>query len=758
MRRLFTASLTLPLMALALFGCGDSGRGGRDVGQDPDGPQNNAQEPSPEMVAARADYLTLCASCHGDEGQGMTAPAVAGWERGLEALTASIDATMPLGNTGACVGACAESLARYILTLPAPNQPIACDEPRFAAQRLRLLTRREYANTVKDLLGSVTRTCSAVADCDFAQQSCQESVCTDDPCGLHTFVFDPGGQNHGSVHVAGDFNGWPGSVAEGGWEMAWMADAGVWITKRTLPTDQPLQYKFVLNNNQWIADPANPNGVDDGFGGRNSSLTVSCSAPGSGNDPGDITADFPPENRPSHFPFDNNAQTGRVTAIHVEEYMNAAETLAQNAVADLDALAPCLAQSADAACKRQFVTDFGLRAFRRPLGEPEVTRYTDLIDAQDTLNDGLMVALQVMLSSPHFLYRTELGTAAGDHFRLTPWETATALSYMFWGTMPDAALFEAAAQNNLNTPDQLEAQARRLLADARAQDLLGTFAIQWLGIERVLSADKHPDLYHDFNRQVRQSMLDETRRFVTHVIFDGTERYDELLTADYTFANDALASFYGTASQGPALQQTPYPQGHRAGILGHGSVLASTAHSDQTSPVLRGLFVRERLLCQTFGAPPANAGGVPDIDPNATTRERFRQHSSDPACRSCHQYIDEVGFGFERFDPVGRWRTEENGQPIDPSGDMADVEGLRTDTQAPFDSLPGLARILAESQAAHDCFATQVYRFTMGAMDTPEDACALAELQAQFAAADHNIQALLIAIVRAPGFTTRRAP
>jgi hypothetical protein len=198
------------------------------------------------------------------------------------------------------------------------------------------------------------------------------------------------------------------------------------------------------------------------------------------------------------------------------------------------------------------------------------------------------------------------------------------------------------------------------------------------------------------------------------------------------------------------------PPERRAGLLGQGSVLTSTAHSDQSSPIRRGLFVRERLLCQELGAPPANAGGVPEVDPNATTRERFQQHSSDPFCRSCHQYIDEVGFGMERFDAIGRYRTTENGQPIPPDGNMNDVEGLGTGTKGLYDALPELASIVAGSEAFHRCFTRQAYRFAHGALEKDADLCPLEDLHTQFAASGYDVRELLVSIARSPGFAARR--
>jgi hypothetical protein len=194
-----------------------------------------------------------------------------------------------------------------------------------------------------------------------------------------------------------------------------------------------------------------------------------------------------------------------------------------------------------------------------------------------------------------------------------------------------------------------------------------------------------------------------------------------------------------------------------AGLLGHGAVLAAYAHSDQTSPIRRGVFVRQRLLCQDPGTPPPNAGGVPSVDPSATTRERFRQHTERADCRACHKYIDPVGFGFEAFDAIGRHRTTENGRPVDSLGDMNDVEGLGTGTSAPFDSLPGLGRTLASSRAARTCLVRQVRRFALGTLEGALDECAIERARTHLTSHGDDLRELLVAIVSDPSFV-RRAP
>ncbi len=250
-------------------------------------------------------------------------------------------------------------------------------------------------------------------------------------------------------------------------------------------------------------------------------------------------------------------------------------------------------------------------------------------------------------------------------------------------------------------------------------------------------------------------MREETRRFVGYVVFDGTHRVDELFTARFTFTNEALAKHYGIAGPtGPAMQRIETNDSLRAGLLGHGSVLAMTAHSDQTSPIRRGLFVRRRLLCQEFAPPPPNAGGVPKVDPQATTRERFAQHTKDAFCKSCHQYIDGVGFGFEKLDPIGRARTTEAGKPIDAQGDMNDVEGFGTGTHASFASMQELGGILAKSDAAKTCVVRQMYRFARGRLD--DDVCMVRPLSARFTEKGGDIRELMIAIVTDPAFLERR--
>lgn len=724
------------LCAFPLAGCG---------GSDP-------AQPTGDVARGAALYKEMCASCHGGAGEGGLGPRLNPWTKGLPELVDVIDRTMPKQDPSTCDAECAEDIAAYILSWPS-----GCDDGAAPPRRLRLLTRREYNNTVRDLLQrSHSASCSSDWDCDIANESCVAGACAADACEIHTFVYDAGASQPGSVHVAGSFNNWPQTVAGGGWAMQKHPSQNRWATKRSLQAGT-YEYKFVLNDSEWIADPANPQ-TSGQYG--NSVLDHSCSGGGSpspttgGSNP---AQDFPTESRPAGYPFDNNADAGLVTAVHVEQYMKAAEALAGEALQDMGKLVPCDPAADAQACAAEFARAFGARAFRRPLTDAEASRYAALVTAQPDFATGVSVAVQVMLSSPYFLYRFEIGEPQADGtIRLTPFETAGVLSYMFWGSMPDDALFEAAASGKLGSPEGVEEEARRLLADARARPQIETFAAQWLGIEGITTQAKSDAMFPGFGSDVRNALLAETQRFVSHVMFDGSGKYDELLTADYTFASSPLADLYGLSGLGAEPAEVQAAPERRAGLLGHASVLASYSYPDQSSPFRRGLFVRRNLLCQTFPAPPADAATVPAIDPNATTRERFAAHSSDPACHSCHQYIDDVGFGFERFDAVGRYRDTENGKPIDASGNMNDVEQLGSGTDAPYATLVELGAILANSESAKACFAKQTYRFAAGRLEAPEDLCALEEIGARFEESGYDLQELLVAVTQSKSFTVRK--
>ena len=725
------ALLVVPLAALALsFAAACS----KD-----DAPATDSRD---RVASGEAIYASMCKSCHGARGEGGRGPALRDIDKRYDEdrLTRYVDDKMPLGDPDKCDATCAADVSAYMLS--AFRGAIVCQGPAPIARGLRLLTNREYRATVQDLLGLTLATAPSSAPT------------TTPTCAPPSFTFDPQGRTLKTVHVAGSFNAWPSTIAGGGWPLALQSD-GKWSTTHAVPNGS-YQYKLVLDESEWIVDPANPKTTSNGLGGQNSVLDVMCTAGGTGGGTTapsslDPTATFPPDTRPLGFAFDDNGAGRVVTSVVMDEWTRAASTLATSA--DVTKLVMCDRADRDA-CAKTVVKQLGKRAFRRPLSDGEVARLATVLLGAGDFDKGVRAALRAMLMSPSFAYRAEVGTAQADGtYRLTPWETASALSYFFWGTMPDAALFGAAERGDLGSTAGIEREARRLLASPRARATIGTFAEQWLGGESVTQVTKS-DAY-PFPAEIRAAMLEETRTFVTHVVFDGTHSLDELFTANYTYADAALAKHYGFAPvTGTGLQQVKYPDASRSGILGEGSILATTGHSDQTSPIRRGLFVRRNLLCQEFPLPPPNAGAVPQVDPNATTRERFAQHTKSDFCKSCHQYIAGVGFGFERLDTIGRLRNTEAGKPVDARGDMNDVEGLGTNTHAAFANLGDLGHILATSSAAKTCVVRQVYRFARGRLD--DDICEIKPIEQRFREKNGDLRELMIAVVTDPAFVVRK--
>lgn len=769
-------SLPSSLFPLLLIGCPPAS--GDGPGPEPDGvtlnldgaPQPDAgpdAEPDAEPDPARAEGADLfamhCASCHGDDASGNTAPNLIGWDTGRDALIARIDTTMPPGGEDLCVGGCATSIADWLLSLDAPVVP-TCepDEVELPPQALRLLTRRELDATVAALFADLEPTCASVAACDIATESCTDGRCREDACATHAVVFDPGGASYQSVHLAGTFNEWAPTVAEGGVPLTFDAAAGAWIAKLDLD-DGEHQYKLVLDEDTWIADPGNPQTAPDGFGGQQSVVNKACAAaPPPRRLDVSFTGAVPPESRPAEYPFDNHAASGAVSTTWVETWGASARALAAWAEEDLGRLLPCADSTAGAGCATTFIDTFVARAYRRAPTTAERDRLLAVIDAAPSFAEGIGHAVEVVLLSPHFLYRSEIGEASGsggggDVFTLTQDEIASELSYLLTVAPPDDQLRAAAAAGQLADPDVRATHADRLLGTDAAREAMGRFGMMWLGAAGVSGADKSPS-FSALDDDVRTSMAEATRRFFVQTLLDNDGTVRDVLAADWSLYDQTLSAYYGMEGygfDGPAgFGAGPFPDDGRKGIFGHGSLLATYAYPDQTSPVRRGLFVRRRLLCQEFGVPPANAGAIPEIDDSGTTRERFEQHATDPACASCHVYIDDVGFGFEHYDTIGRWRDTDNGLPIDDSGLLRDVEHFGAGTEDAFTGVAELADLIADSHRAKACFMTQALRFSTGELYGAES-CATQQLLASVDVEHDPMRELFIALVRSELFITR---
>jgi hypothetical protein len=460
--------------------------------------------------------------------------------------------------------------------------------------------------------------------------------------------------------------------------------------------------------------------------------------------------------------FANNASVLTVTALQAEKYLEAAEALAAEAVKKLSTLVPCQAASAtDEACARQFIARFGRRAYRRPLAPEDTDRLLRAFRAgaaEGTFAAGIELVIQTALQSPSFLHRLELGAPAPAGAKvqpLTQHELAARLSYFLWSSMPDPTLDAAADAGQLGTLEQVAAKARAMLADPRARPAVGEFYRQWLGLGALPGLVKDAAVHPEFNDQLRAAMRAETQAFVEHVVWTGDHKLQTLLTSNLGFPDAALAKVYGvTGPTGAAPQMVTLPAAQRAGVLTHAGVLAVHALPDQSSPVSRGKFVREQLLCTVPPPPPPNLNVTPpDVDPTKPTRERFAAHTADASCAACHTLMDPIGFGFEAFDAVGRFRATDGGRAVDDSGEIFSSK----DANGPFKGARQLAERLAGSEQVRDCVATQWFRYAMGRFDGAGDLCSLAPMRAGFAASGGDLQELLVALTQTEAFLTRRA-
>ncbi|MEP7119812.1 MAG: DUF1592 domain-containing protein [Byssovorax sp.] len=461
--------------------------------------------------------------------------------------------------------------------------------------------------------------------------------------------------------------------------------------------------------------------------------------------------------------FNNQATALGVTQLLAEQYMEASEGIASRAAADWSKILPCdPVKAGQDACAAQLIASFGQKAFRRPLAQAESDRLQQLYawgKQKYDFSTGLQLVIQAALQSPRFLYRVEMGMPdplkdQADVTELDSWEVASRLSFLIWSSIPDAELFAAAEGDALHDPADIEKQARRMLEDPRARDAVANFHAQWLGLSRIETLAKDVKVYPTYTPALRPLWEKETLSFLDHVVFDDARGdVKTMLTAPYSMMNADLAAFYGVKGpKGAGFEQVSLDPAQRAGLLTQASLLAVNAKPNQSSPVHRGKFVRERLLCQPLPPPPNNVNiQPPDVDPKATTRQKFAQHSSDPYCAGCHRMMDPIGFGFESYDGIGQLRTTDHGLPVDASGELT---GTR-DSDGKFNGAIELAARLGDSAEVRECVATQWFRFGYGHGEEKADSCAMNQLQDAFRAADYNVKELLVALTRTDAFRYR---
>jgi hypothetical protein len=478
--------------------------------------------------------------------------------------------------------------------------------------------------------------------------------------------------------------------------------------------------------------------------------------------------------------FDNNGATLQVQPALWLDYQRAAEALAERVAKEpalLAKLLPAGLPAAGEARARGFIEGFGLRAYRRPLTPAEVDQYlalwnrgAELVGSGDAFADGVQVVLTLLLQSPHFLYRAELGPAApaaNGRVPLDDYQIANRLAYGLTGTMPDDGLFAAAAGKKLRTREGVLAEAKRLLGTAAARVLMDDFHYQLLHMSRYDLVSKDEKLFPEYSDGIGRDMREETRRFVRSVIADEDKGLTELLTAPYSIVNAKIAPIYGVPYQAPAPIVDPMTgmskaadpwvrvqldPTKRAGILTQSGFLAAFADGREPNTILRGAFINLDLLCVQMPPPPDEASALPPPAADKTNRERITLHTGPGTCGSgCHAaLINPAGFAFENFDALGRWRNTDANKPVDATGSYT-LDGK----EVKFDGPVAFAKALAKSRQAHECYARRWQEYVHGRELEGKDEALWKQLGARSLEKGASVKALLLDLVTTDAFLTR---
>jgi hypothetical protein len=443
----------------------------------------------------------------------------------------------------------------------------------------------------------------------------------------------------------------------------------------------------------------------------------------------------------------------------IEHYQGTAATLAARAVADLPRLLGCDPGAAGQdGCATRFIEAFAARAYRRPLeaAEKEALAAVYTAGKEESFTAGVRLVVEAVLQSPSFLYLAEFGTGTGAARPLSGHEISSRLSYLLWNTMPDAALFAAAAAGTLDRPEGVRAEANRLLSSPRFDEAVSSFHTQLFGTTRLVQegvVSRNPARYPEFDPALRAAMIDETNRFVSYLFSRGDGTISTLLSATFSFPSGPLARLYGAPPPGPD-GRVDFTDGSRHGILTQASFLATQPPIETAfQAVLRGKSVRFDLLCQTIAPPPMGVDfSLPPGAEKMTQQQLLRAHQVNPSCRPCHQLMDSVGFGLENYDAIGRHRTRAaDGSTIDASGEL-----IGTDVDGPFANAAELTAKLARSQDVRRCLANQWFRFALGREPTDADRCSMAALEEAFAVGGGDVRRALGALVGSDAFRYRR--
>ena len=449
--------------------------------------------------------------------------------------------------------------------------------------------------------------------------------------------------------------------------------------------------------------------------------------------------------------FSNNERALYVTATLRGDYQRAVETLSEQVARSADARARITDGVTDSAA---FIRTFGRKVYRRPLTTEEEARYqtlfargAEVFASGDAFVDGLQLFLEGVFQSPHFLYRSELGT---DGAPLSGFEVASKLSFLFRNTTPDDALLNAAQAGELDTSDGVVARATELLDRAESEAAFGRFHTELFGIDRYEVIDKDRTLFPAYDVALNADLRAADDRFLAQ-IFGRGQGLREVLTSTTGFVNQALAPFYGVSVPGSDFAEIDLGSA-RPGLFTRLGFLALNANLRSPDPIHRGVDLNHRVLCAELSPPPGTIPALPEPVPGQTNRERVDAHTGEGTCgASCHgSFINPVGFAFENFDAIGQLRDTDNGKPVDTTGEYRFTDGPKA-----FSGAPELMALMAESRQVHGCYSAHLAEFSLARDLAERDRALVDALVSTSLSPSSSIKRVVLGVVADPAFRTR---
>lgn len=469
----------------------------------------------------------------------------------------------------------------------------------------------------------------------------------------------------------------------------------------------------------------------------------------------------------SGFPTDGSGGEGFDTVgdalftspIHIEQYLAAAERILDAVWKDPSAKKRILIADAGSDPRKAaaaIVRLFADRAFRRPATDAEIEKLLGVFDTATkrgaAFDAAIRQPLKAVLISPHFLFLVEPEGEKDGVIPLADFPLAARLSYFLWASMPDEELFALAKAGKLGTDDELRKQVRRMLKDPKSRGFAEAFAMQWLDLRPLgTTAKPDPTKFPEFDDALAAAMREEVVMLFEHVVREDRSLL-ELIDADYTFANERLAKIYGLPNvSGPQMRKVPLPDRTRGGAITSAAVLTVTSYPLRTSPVLRGRWVLEEVLGSKVPPPPPDVPELPKDD-KATKGLSFRQqlelHRKKAECAACHARMDPLGFGLENYDPIGRWRTEVGGVPVDASGEVPG--GAKFAGPAELKQL-----VLNRKNEFLRTLSRKLLGYALGRQLYPFDQCVIDDAMKALAAAENKPSAAIEKIVLSYPFRHR---